>query len=199
MAECHPGDILRVTAKMVFGADQVQNVYHLRVDTSEDVDDDTMQLYVTEKIDAMYNWYQPSMCANVTFTTIELWNVSQDRPMGDWDWPTLTVGGASGDGLPKQCAPLILFGTLTARSQGRKYMPTTNEAGSTSGGSLVSSVLADLGEFAAEVLTNIDIGAVGEAVFGNWSPEKERFAEWVTAGVRGMLKTQRRRVSGVGS
>ena len=198
MATIFNNDVIRITAKMQIPAGNVQNVYHFRFSGTSGADGDTVLSDIAAALDTAYTEIQPALPSTLTFETIEAFNISQDEPIGEIDWPVLTTGGGSGQSLPPQCAPLILFGTGSPRSQGRKYLPGVTETETDGGGFITSGFAAALADFALLILGSITTEH-GFVVPGNWSKLYARFAPWISAIVQTKLRTQRRRVYQIGS
>jgi hypothetical protein len=192
-------DIVRITAKMSYSGGDIQNVFHVRYTMATPTDDATFMADTADEIDTYYGDINTQISSTVSYDTIAFYNITQDRPMGEVAWPTRTAGGNStGEHLPPQTSPLVLFGTYTPKSQGRKYLPmlTTNNTGNL--GSVDSVVLTALATWAANFLADAVIGG-GYIEFGNWNDTLSRFAVWITAFVKDYLHTQRRRSRAVGS
>jgi hypothetical protein len=108
------------------------------------------------------------------------------------------AGGSSAEINPLQLAGLALFGTNTARSQGRKYLPPS-----------VTSLIGEAGALNTTLrnayilwgLDFLDTVTQGDAVFGfgNWNPTTAHFSQWTSVTVQNIFRTQRDRVQGVGS
>jgi hypothetical protein len=198
MASVNLDDIVRVTAKMNYGGGDIQNVFHVKYNGTPQDDVDFMD-DVSDAVDTYYSGVVAQISSYVNFGTIGFYNITQDRPMGEQAWPTLTVGGNStGEHLAAQLAPLVLFGTYTPRSQGRKYLPflTTNNTGNYA--SLDSVVLTAIATWAANFLGTTAL-TVGSVTFGNWNKTLTRWAPWVNAFVQAYCRTQKRRFRDVGS
>lgn len=193
------GDVIRVTAKMAYnsGIDDIQNVYHYRYTGVIPCTDELVHEALADWLDDAYQEIKASIPTTTTFVTIETWNFTQDRPMIEDSWPVMTAGTGTGETMPAQCAPLCLFTTATARSQGRKYLPFMREL-DMANGILGSSALARITGYLTFIISTIGAGG-GLLTPGNYSPEKVRFAAWIGAIAKDVIRTQRRRVRGVGS
>lgn len=201
MAFTNDGDILRVTAKMSFnsGAAQVQNVYHTQCIFTTAQTDAATHVGVEQALNDAYTNLIARLPDTLDFDTIETWNLTQDRPMIEDTWPSLVAGTNGGQMCPPQTAPLVLFTTAVARSQGRKYLPPSNE-GNVLGGGLIDSLLeASMVDYAADMLIGWTISSGNYGVWGNWNVALARFAVWKAAIIKDRLRTQRRRVPGVGT
>jgi hypothetical protein len=191
-------DIVRITAKFSYAGNDVQNVYHCKVDATADIPNSTFLSEMAADIDSMYDEIVTEIHNSIHFDTIEMYNISGDEYIGEIDWPSKTTGSGAVDRLPVQCAALVKFPTSTLRSQGRKFLPPYHEDAKDSAGNPTSVALANLADWAADVLTT-KTGTNWSAVMGNWSPTLLRFAEWTSAVIATFFATQRRRYSGSGS
>lgn len=193
-------DIIRITCKMSYnsGVDDIRNVYHTRSQGTLSQDDETVHDGLADALDDAYTEVNSMFATAIRYDTIETWNVTQDRPMFEKAWPTLTTGANGTTSAPAQVAPLVLFNTNTARSQGRKYLPFPCQDQLTGIGLLDAGSLADMANFLAAILTGW-AGGLQSGEFGNWNKVYNRFAPWVSGLIAGVLRTQRRRVRGVGS
>jgi hypothetical protein len=191
-------DVIRIVAKMTLPAGVVQNVYHYRFSGTSGGEGIDLLTDIAERLDEAYAEIQPALPTTLQFASIEGFNVTRDEPCGEVDWPNLTAGGGSGQSLPPQTSALVLFNTGTARSQGRKYLPPMTETESEGGGTLTSGVQGAIADFALALLQVLTTGH-GYVIPGNYNKALGRFAPWVSAIVQGFLRTQRRRVYGVGA
>jgi len=191
-------DVLRVSCKMSLFGQDVQNVFYIRNNGAGSVDDTTAVTEVLARLDSAFVLQNGEITNNLSYDSIEIFNITQDRPMGEYAWPTLTVGGAVSEALPNQVSGLVLFPTTTARSQGRTYLGGHVEGNNSSTGVPDGGALAAMAAWAAALIAPWLVGG-GEFEFGNWSSEKLRFAAYVSSLVRDVWRTQRRRAQGVGS
>jgi hypothetical protein len=190
-------DILRVTAKFDHAGNELNNVYHVRYVGTGDSDGD-VSTEILDWLDDAYTDYADVMTQVTDFTSIDIRNLTQDTDLGDFAWPTLVDGNATGDSMPLPASPLVLFNTDTTGSQGRKYMPLITELNHLGLGDLSGDVLADLAAYALELLTD-RVLTNGTLEMGNWNDTLSRFAPWVEAIVKAWMGTQRRRNKGVGA
>lgn len=198
MADLISGDVVRIVAQMTHnaGSDILQNVYHAQYSGPTTTELNFHQ-QMDDWLEDAYDNLLAQLPDDVEFDTITTFNVTQGRPMYTLAWPTLTAGNNLGDYLPAQIAPLAKFTTFAPKSQGRKYLPFLAETAST-GGILEAAALAAVSAFASHLITGFSVD-FGTAVLGNWNPTLARFAEWVGAIVDEVVRTQRRRVPGVGA
>lgn len=199
MGQINAGDILRVTCKMHANnvGQDIQNVFHYK-HYGDSATDTAWFTACATLMDTAYDALKTQIPNDVTFESIAVWDITQDRPVYEGSWPTLTAGTATADPLPSQTAALALFTSDKARSQGRKYLPPFAENACDTNGKLTSGATAALVTWIADVL--LYVAAVNwHSVPGNWSPTKVRFAQWLAGLAQDYFRTQRRRVEGVGS
>lgn len=192
------GDVVRVVAKFSWGADEALNVFHVKHVGSSSVDDATFMSGVASVLETAYNYIDGFMSSGLDFTSIEAFNVTQDAPIDEVAWPTLTSGSDGGSIYALQCAPLVKFGTNVARSQGRKFIPGATETNIDGVGVVGSTFSAALLQYAIHLIVTHVIGGE-DFKFGNWNEALSRFAEWAYGEVAQFVATQRRRKPGVGS
>jgi hypothetical protein len=192
------GDVLRVTAKMEALGGVIQNVYYIQAQGTGDVSDEDTVEAIGNRLDAAYGELEAVLTSDLTFRTIEVFNITQDVPVDEFQWPTLDAGGSATDPLPTQIAALVRFTNAAARSQGRKYIGGLTKAATDEDGLPTTAVLTVLGAFAAALLDPWLVG-VGEFAFGAWNKDKGRFAEFLSPILNTVWSALGRRRFGQGS
>jgi len=192
------GDVLRIEAKMFddYGTDLV-NTYHMQYSGPTE-DDVTVFGAARGWLEDLYGTFDDLLPDSTTFESIVGYNITQGIPLGEEPWVTLSTGGAVGDPLAPQLAPLIRFVTKVAKSQGRKYLPYLTEASSELFGLVNGTTLTALVSLASQAIQD-RVAGEGTMSMGNWNKDLARFAEWTSAIVDTAMRTQRRRFPGVGS
>lgn len=192
------GDVARITAVMDVNGEDVINTYHVRKSLGTAVSSSTALAAFAAKMDAAYAELVTQLDHDLHFIEINAHNITQDEPMGTIGWPTLIDGDVTdNDLLPTQTAALVLFNTEVTRSQGRKYIGGLIEGDNTDNAP-DNDILGVLADYAAELLASWVSGA-GTVTFGNYNIDLARFAPWISATVRDVWRTQRRRAKGYGS
>lgn len=196
----NPNDILRITAKMSLGGNDIQNVYHVQNGGMSTIPDATALAGLADWIDDAHVDINPSIASGVSYDTIEVFNVTQDYSLGDTTWTTLAIGGDGGASTvyAPQAAALVKFLTDVARSQGRKYIGGLTEDGVGTAGALEAIVLTRLLNYAGQLLSEPVLSG-NQIKVGNWNPTLARFVQWGSALAADYLATQRRRRYGTGS
>jgi len=189
---------MRITAKMSWNQEDIQNVYHIRSSSTTTNSDATILGEIADDLEDAYGYIYAAMHDEMTFDSISGYNVTADRFMGEIPWPALTAGTEGNNPLPMQDSGLVRFATDALGSQGRKYLGVFTTASLDSDGTLSSTLLTALGNFAAQLVNGVT-GADWAGVYGNWNPTLARFASWAEAFVNIYFCTQRRRRPGVGS
>jgi len=194
----NPNDILRVVCKLSEAGHDRINVFHGQYLGSEADQDAFIYADCAGALDAAYTPYAEDLNSSMHFDTIEMFNVTQDLPINEEAWPSLEAGTSIVTTGPVQCAPLVVFGTNAPRSHGRKYMPPPVLDSTTGGGQLTGDIIANLAFFGASLLEDVPF-LNGLVQWGVWSEKYSRFAPYVNALVDTYIRTQRRRLPGVGS
>ena len=189
------GDVIRVVAKMSDGSGDVQNVYHCKIAGTTAPSNGVLLVNCATIMDDAYDYFDGSVSDDISFDSIAAYNVTADEPVGETTWSTLTSGGSSGNKLPPQVTPLVLFTTAVLNSLGKKYLPVMTAAGLDPDGSITSAILAAMSQYATELLSGIDAG-LWTADFGNYRKATDTFIPWVAAIARDLYATQRRRYTG---
>jgi len=192
------GDIVRAVVTMSWSDDDIQNVYHMEVSAAAPQDEADVMTDLGSFFDDLYGNWDNLMPSEISFDTIEAWNVTQNAYIGVTAFPTLTTGLATTDPLPPQIAGLALFETDVSRSQGRKFLPTAVVGAMDTDGTLSTTALTQVGAYLVDALVGVT-GTYIDAKLGNWNPTLARFAEWVSGTARDIWATQRRRYFGRGS
>lgn len=191
-------DVVRIVAEMLFdGVDIMQNVYHFQHQGSVQSTDLNFLERSGDFIEAAMVDLQPLMTDNISFGTISGFNVTQDTPLFGIDWPTFTTGDGIDNTLPLQCAALASFPTGTAKRIGKKFMAGFGEDNQAGGGELSVTLTDAMVTFGVELLAG---WVQGTLILGNgtYDPVTEIFRQFVAATVDAIMRTQRRRVVGVG-
>lgn len=192
------GSVLRVIAKLADVAQDVYNVYHLYIDGTTTLTDLQFVSMLASLLDTAYTEINAAVHEDVTYESVQAYNLTTSEELGEVAWPALVDGSATLDKLPPQCAALVLFDTTTPNSQGRKFLPVFAEGNNEADGTMNTATLALVAAYAADFVTPITLDT-GEAVWGNWNASAQTFSEWELATVRDFYATQRRRYVGSGS
>ncbi len=192
------GDVIRVTARMSQGTDDVQNVYHYKAGGSGSAADVTVQNQIAAALDAAYTDIDDELTTGLSFDDIDFHNITQDEPMGAIDWPVLTAGVTVAETLPLQASACCIFDTAVTKSQGRKFLPPMREAASDDKGVVGTTATTAILAYIVEILATITAGSLTFDA-GNYNTLLARFAVWISGELIEHFKTQRRRVVGVGS
>jgi hypothetical protein len=192
------GDVIRITDKMTLFANAQNNVYHVTYSGPTFVDSDTLLADIKTWMEAIHGDLAATQVSQLTYDSVDAYNLTQDAPMGELPMTTTTEGEVTGDSLPMQTAAVIRFTTGVARSQGRKFFGGFAEGAQADGGILQAGPLATLAIVAALILDGFSSGS-GDCVPGNYSTALTRFAPYAAALINTVMGTQRRRRYGIGT
>lgn len=192
-------DVVRVTAKMSFeSTEDILNVYHMKHTGSASATDAAFSTAAATWLEVIYTTILSYLSDEVTFETIEFYNVTQDRPMAEIPWPTLTIGSDAGDALPLQCAALVSLPTGVKRVVGKKYIGGLTETNSINGGHVSAAAQTALAAFVVQLLNDYVSGTL-TLTAGTYNDITAVFRELISGIVDQIFRSQRRRVRGVGS
>jgi len=192
------GDVIRVTAKLSRGVDDIQNVYHVELTGATPPTDAAFMTQIATTLDTAYAFISASMWTGISYDSVEAYNMTQDYWIGEVAWPVQTTGGDPAGTLPAQCSPLCLFLTAVLGSLGRKFLPAFSLSRIDSDGSISATGLGVMLSFVNAILAGYTSGSYSFS-FGNYRAATADFIAYVSATVRDLYATQRRRYVGVGS
>jgi len=121
-------DVLRVVAKMNLNdADDVQAAYNVVVgDMGTGTELDFIDL-TTEWVNDIYSGLVDNLPDNLHFDSIEMFNITDNEPIGTFDWPTLTSGSSGAQHMPNSDTCYMFGRTQVPKCRGAKYMPGMTE------------------------------------------------------------------------
>lgn len=171
-------DIFRVAARMHQPSiGDFVNVYHFQCTTVVGSADATARDDMALLMDAMYTLIQSAMPDGMTFEDVNIFNVTQNRPLGSEPWPVLTTGGQAADELAAQTAVFLRGLTGFSRNWARKFIGPFTENSNSPGGIVATPLMNALVNFGGQWLsagtvgmTNIYNPVVRYAVGGVWAP-----------------------------
>ena len=199
------GDILKIAYEVLLETGTIaQNVYYLRADFVASQADLTVQNSIETWIEAMYSELSSQLPNTMTQRLCSIdeivWNV------GDQYWETVrnvglftpTIGfNNATEPLPNQCAAVATFNTFLPRSRSRKFLFPFGED-QQDASILIGAALTALAEYADAALDDIVIGPLNELGTGVVRTAANVFLTFANAVVTDLIRTQRRRVQGVG-
>lgn len=194
------GDIIRVAPRMTSSnSGDLVNVYHFKLTGPGSLSDADMIDDMCDLMDAMYDVLDTSITDEISFSDINVFNVTQDTPHGPQDWPTLTAGSNQAVPLPSQTAAFIQTPTGLSRSWGRKFLGGFTTDHLSQDGNIATGFLAVLVSFA-----NVWLNQTGVTLNGTWEPVIYSTIDlsWraiLSATVNNIWATIRRRRVGVGA
>jgi len=192
------GDVLRITARMSFvDLGLILNVYHVKVLEDGIPDDEDFQDAITAHLDLAYSQFNALMDDHIAYVDIEMYNLTQDIPLTPQPWPTLVSGVSVGTCVPLQAAALVTFPTAGKRSVGRKYLSGLSDSALDEGGKMNQTTVNAIADYGLTIVAGTAVGNA-EIYFGNYRPATNEFYRWDGVRVRSYLRTQRRRVVGIG-
>lgn len=194
-----PNDVMKVTAQFTWDdTDIFQNVYHIQLTSLIAEDDADVVTQIAVWLDTAYTEFNWAVSTKLDYDQIEVYNVTQDRPMMTVPWPVLVQGAEVADPLPTQCAALVSFPTGVKRRVGKKYLAGMGEPYSIDGGKLAQALKDSLADFAVYMITTWAGGGMSLEA-GVWNGLLMTFTQYASGLIDDLFRTQRRRVQGVGA
>lgn len=191
-------DIIRIAARMKLdGVSDIINVFHFVVALQDLADDSEVMTGVASILDDLYTTIINQMTDNITFDTVDGFNVTKDELLPSKDWPVLVDGQNTSEMLPEMNAPCVFFRTIKPRVRCAKYLPPFGETTQTDGALVAGTIgeLEDFGDFLVLPLTTTDL-TLGYVSFNR---DTSVATEVTSRVVPSRFRTQRRRRLGVGS
>jgi hypothetical protein len=183
---------------MDFEGNAIENVYHFRVETAGNGNDQDLMTDIAQWLDDAYDHLAPNTSSNLTYVEIRGFNVTDLTPMPTVAWPSQTVGGSGSSALPLGTALLVLFRTGISRVLGRKFLGGLTED-SNSDGAFDSGMVATAAAYAAELLASVVGAETGSSlVYGILRAGGTVLADVITAVADSEPGYQRRRRRGRG-
>lgn len=193
------GDILRIICRLVQAANDVQNVYHGKVESGTPPTGATLASDMASFMDGIYNQINYGIADNIVYSSVAIYNLTQDEFYGDEPWPTLSIGGGGTNPmLPPQCAPLVLFQTATPGHLGKKFLPPITDNVLDDDGSLTAGYVTNTALLGADIVAGMSPGTYYVS-FGIYSGNPAVYYPFSAAVARDFVATQRRRYTGKGS
>lgn len=141
------GDILRVSAIMKnVDSGMVANVFHLRLASvsSGPISDEDTKIDVAAYLNGLYSPMNNLIANDIRYDTINVFNITQDRPYGNQPWPTLVQGTNTDELLPSTVAAFVQGNTGFSRCWARKFISGFTTASNTSNGFIEPATLTAL-------------------------------------------------------
>jgi len=133
-------DVISATARMQApGGQSVQNVWYFKCANGAPSDVNTM-LDIAGFLDAQYTLLYPELSNQFDFLDIIGYNITQNRPLPNVGWPTLTTGVSVLTPLPPGLAGLGTVRTALPRTRGRKFFAGLTEQALDTDGNLTAAV-----------------------------------------------------------
>ena len=199
--DCANGDVLRVAARLSSGtATDVVNVFHFKLVAAAPIPDNTIGSECGDNLEAIYTPLVAHIPTTVTFEDINVFNVTQDRPLGVFTWPTLLTGNKGVDHkMPAQLSAMVRFPTGYSKSWGRKFFGPFSEAANTENGTIEAALLTVLGTVALEVLAPHLIAGTDKLETVVYNKNLAQFVPVIDAVIKNVWSTVKTRRTGRGS
>lgn len=128
-------DIIRVACRQRYASvDEVVNVYHVVCLTNETANDQGIGDDLADIFGQVYVEIEGLLSSALEPNVIDVYNVTQDYPIGQFNWGGGYNGGTGGGSeLPSGVAGLVIWNTNVKRMQGKTYIGVLTESSLTDG------------------------------------------------------------------
>lgn len=193
-----PSDVLRVVTEWTWqNVVKMQNSYHLRYDGTGTISDSACLGDCREYAELLALQIYTRISDEVSFDLVKVYNVTQDRPVGETAYVLYTGGTDVADDLPPGNAALALGSTGVKRVMGKKYVGGLSEVQQTNG-TWTAAFLTALANYAAKWVADFTAASLNPYKPGLWSKAPMLFRTFVEAVTSDIPAYQRRRRQGRG-
>lgn len=198
-------DVLKVVMEVLLESGTIaQNVYYFKADLVASQANLTVTNAIEVWIETLYSELSSQLPNTMTQRVCSVDKIEWNAVDEFWETvasvglftPTIGFNNLS-EPLPNQCAPLATFNTFLPRSRSRKFLFPFGED-QQDASFLIAAALTALGNYADEALDSIVIGPLNELDPGVVQTALGVFLTFANAVVTDLIRTQRRRVQGIG-
>lgn len=190
---CNDGDAIRIQAKAQLAGTEVDGIFYYICQFSADQSDADVMDALATQIDSMYGRVDQLMADDMVFSDIHFYNLTQERPLGTLDWPTMTAGAVTGSTpLPFGCAALVTADTGYKKSRPKKFLGGFTEQ-DVAANTWSETLTIAMANFAADWLNDVLVAVGNTLVPGTWSKIYEAFRPLVSTVIRDKVAYQRGR------
>jgi len=194
------GNIVRAAARQIMNdVDEVVNVFHFTVEATGGGTDSDVMGEIAEKLGQAWELIDQELHTSIQPLVIDVFNVSQDYPLGSVQWAGDYSGGTNGGSpLPNQDALLVIWSTATKRVQGKTYLGGLHE-GTLDGGLFNAGAVGAALSWATFMLDPTPLVDAVSLQLGVWSVAASEMRPITAWRVSSNPATQRSRRRGRGS
>lgn len=198
------GDYLRVAANFELGdGTQYQNIYYYTRDGTDPYSDAAHIAAIKADLDAAYQdiegWIRDDVTEQLSFVDKLAWDgVKWAVTENVGTFTVAFTPGVVSQGLPWQVSPYVTFKTLRPKTVGKKFLFPFGESAQADS-LLLSGTLADVVDYAAQVMATINLGGDATLTPGVVRTGVNQWLSFLVAVASDLLGTQRRRKRGVGA
>ncbi|MCK4960793.1 MAG: hypothetical protein KAT00_15375 [Planctomycetes bacterium] len=198
------GAYVRVSCNFELGdGTQFQNIYTYTVDGSSPLPDSTYVTAISGRVEAMYaeleGLVKDDVVEQLSFVDEVAWDGAKWAVVGNVGTFTITFAPTqTGDALPYQCAPFLIFKTTRPKSVGKKFLFPYDEAWQEDTHLLGGAITAEIA-YGVLAIAAIPVGGVNDLLPGITRTGVEQWLTFQVAVVNDVIGSQKRRRPGVGA
>jgi len=190
------GDKLRIAARLNNSEHgDCTNVFHVQFEGAAPVADTVAVDACAAWMEEVYGPIKNNIVDNYDFEDINVFNVTQGRPLGVVAWPTFVKGGdTGGEMMAPQVAAFVRGTTGYSRNWAKKFFGGLGEAVCTDTGFLSSAFMANLATLGAAWVagyTTVPGSELGPVVYHLSAAQWRTITEVVIRNVWSTIRTRR--------
>lgn len=193
------GDILRINANMLL--DDVgdnQNIYHFEWAGVGGIDDDLAMDQIAAAMDDLYLTINTLVSDAISYINMTGQNLTQSILLPTKAWPTLALGGSTGQLLPPETYGQIYFRTTRPKTRASKRLGGFTENDNTLAGNVGGPLEIAMQAFGDLLVAGLP-DPVARTTFGAYNRLLDRFTPVNAAIVSPEWRSLKRRRRGTGS
>lgn len=195
------GDKLRIAARLNNAEHgDCTNVFHVQFEGANPIEDSVAVDACAAWMEEVYGPIKNNIVDNYDFEDINVFSVTQNKPLGVVPWPTFVKGGdTGGEMLPPQVAAFVRGTTGYSRNWAKKFIGGLGEAVCSDTGFVTSAFLTNLAAFGAAWIngyTTVPANALGPIVYHSSAATWRTLTDVI---IRNVFSTIRTRRTGRGS
>lgn len=200
------GDVLRISANFELGDGSLyQNIYHFVRDGTDPYSDAAHVTAILNKLDIMYGHLEPLVKDDVVPRLGYVDRVAYNEITDQWEvvenvgtFTVTFVGDGTGDALPYQSSPYVIFKTARPKSVGKKFLFPLEEVQQDST-ILVAGAVTAITSYATSLISAIAVGGDATLTACIVRTGVHTVLNLLVAVVGDVLGSQKRRRPGVGA
>ncbi len=198
MADINDGDVVRPVAFLhTVDLSVNNNVFQMEIGATGGASLDTILDRILTTLELVYSIVRLFQTARTKYDHVTFYNITQDIPLPQKDWPTIIAGALGDDDLAHMTAAMLSFGVGLPRVFGRKFFGGVGESALDQDGLWGTTQITKLTDISVEMLADHVISGTSMK-FGVITGVTPVFKQFTEAIITTIPASQKRRRQGVG-